>query len=55
MAGRRSNGEGTAYYNEKRLRWEAQATYKDSDGSTKRKMFTGKTQREVNAKKKRLG
>lgn len=52
MAGRRSNGEGTAYYNEKRLRWEAQATYKDSDGSTKRKMFTGKTQREVNAKKR---
>ncbi|VBB06485.1 phage integrase family [Lucifera butyrica] len=52
MAGRRSNGEGTAYYNEKRQRWEAQATYKDTDGKTKRKMFVGKTQKEVNKKKK---
>lgn len=40
---RRSNGEGTAYYDKNRQRWEAQLTYKDSDGSKKRKKFTGKT------------
>lgn len=51
MAHRRSNGEGTAYYNEKRQRWEAQASYKDSDGNSKRKLFTGKTQKEVIKKK----
>ncbi|EGO65408.1 tyrosine-type recombinase/integrase [Acetonema longum] len=52
MAGRRSNGEGTAYYNEARQRWEAQAPYKDAGGQPKRKKFTGKTQKEVNRKKK---
>lgn len=52
MAGRKSNGEGTAYFNAKRNRWEAQASYKDAEGKAKRKMFTGSTQREVNAKKK---
>ncbi len=52
MAGRRSNGEETADFNEKRQRWEAQMTYKDKDGTTRRKMFTGKTQRGVNKKKK---
>ena len=49
--GRRANGEGTAYYNEKRQRWEAQASYKDNDGKSKRKKFTGSTQKEVNKKK----
>lgn len=49
--GRRGNGEGTAYFNAVRQRWEAQATFKD-DGLTKRKKFTGKTQKEVNKKKK---
>lgn len=51
MSSRRSNGEGTTYYNEKRKRWEAQASYKDADGKPKRKLFTGKTQREANKKK----
>ncbi len=48
---KRSNGEGTAYYDKNRQRWEAQATYKDADGNVKRKKFTAKTQREVNKKK----
>ncbi|WP_094607025.1 Tyrosine recombinase XerC [Sporomusa silvacetica DSM 10669] len=49
--GKRANGEGTAYYDKNRQRWEAQVSYKDSLGNTKRKKFTGKTQREVNKKK----
>ena len=48
---RRSNGEGTAYYNQERQRWEAQVSYRESTGEGKRKKFTGKTQREVNRKK----
>ncbi len=49
--GKRSNGEGTIYFNEKRQRWEAQATYSDEFGKSKRKLFTGKTQKEVNQKR----
>lgn len=48
---RRSNGEGTAYYNQERQRWEAQVSYKNDVGEAKRKKFTGKTQREVKRKK----
>lgn len=50
--GRKSNGEGTVYFNEKRQRWEAQLSYRDSDNKTKRKMFIGKTQKEANKKKR---
>ncbi|SDF64947.1 tyrosine-type recombinase/integrase [Sporolituus thermophilus] len=51
MARKRGHGEGTAYYNEKRQRWEAQFSYQCPEtGETKRKKFTGKSQKEVMAK-----
>ena len=48
MAKKRAFGEGTIYENKKRNRWEGQFTYIDpSTGKTKRKLVTGKTQKEV--------
>jgi len=51
MATKRSNGEGTLYFNEKRQRWEAQSSYKDEYGKSKRKLFVGQSQKEVNKKR----
>jgi len=49
----RAAGEGTIYENKKRGRWEGQFTYVDSvTGKTKRKLLTGKGQREVAQKGK---
>jgi len=48
MAKKRAFGEGTIYENKKRKRWEGQFTYSDqTTGETKRKLLTGKTQKEV--------
>lgn len=48
MARKRAFGEGTIYYNDKRERWEGQFPYQDNTtGKTKRKLFTGRTQKEV--------
>lgn len=45
---KRAFGEGTIYENKKRNRWEGQFTHIDpSTGKTKRKLLTGKTQKEV--------
>ncbi len=43
--GKRGNGEGTIYYDEKHKRWVAQATIQG-----KRRSFYGKTQREARDK-----
>jgi Site-specific recombinase XerD len=52
---KRAFGEGTIYENKKRGRWEGQFTYIDpSTGENKRKLFTGKTQKEVSHKGKRF-
>ena len=48
---RRSNGEGTIYYDNKRSRWMAQATYINIAGEKQRKSFTGKTKKEAIQKK----
>ena len=48
MPKKRAFGEGTIYENKKRNRWEGQFTYIDpSTGETKRKLLTGKTQKEI--------
>ena len=48
MTRKRAFGEGTIYYNEKRERWEGQFSYLDNvTQKTKRKLLTGKTQKEV--------
>lgn len=48
MAKKRAFGEGTIYENKKRNRWEGQFTFTDSStGKRKRKLITGKTQKEV--------
>ena len=53
MAKRRSHGEGTIYENKKRDRWEGQFSYTDpATGKSKRKLITGKTQKEVSIKGK---
>lgn len=53
MAKKRAFGEGTIYENKKRKRWEGQFTYVDpNNGKTKRKLITGKTQKEVASKGK---
>lgn len=49
---KRSNGEGTVYFNAKRQRWESQASFKDELGKSKRKLFVGQSQKEVNKKRK---
>ncbi|MEN6621138.1 MAG: site-specific integrase [Smithella sp.] len=55
MAKKRAFGEGTIYENKKRERWEGQFTYVDpSSGETKRKLMTGKTQKEVSRKGKKF-
>lgn len=52
MARKRAIGEGTIIYNERRERWEGKFPYKDKNDKSKRKNFTGKTQKEVAAKGK---
>jgi integrase len=55
MAKKRAFGEGTIYENTKRQRWEGQFTYKDpATGESKRKLITGKTQKEVSVKGKKF-
>lgn len=55
MAKKRAFGEGTIYENKKRDRWEGQFTYLDpTTGKTKRKLITGKTQKQVSAKGKKF-
>ncbi|MEL7632763.1 site-specific integrase [Sporomusa sphaeroides] len=55
MAKKRAFGEGTIYENKKRNRWEGQFTYNDpATGKTKRKLITGKTQKEVSLKGKKF-
>ncbi|MEG6586711.1 tyrosine-type recombinase/integrase [Dendrosporobacter sp. 1207_IL3150] len=55
MPKKRAFGEGTIYENKKRNRWEGQFTYIDpSTGETKRKLLTGKTQKEVSKRGKKF-
>ncbi|SFL43868.1 tyrosine-type recombinase/integrase [Pelosinus propionicus] len=55
MAKKRAFGEGTIYENKKRDRWEGQFSYLDSaTGKTKRKLITGRTQKQVSVKGKKF-
>jgi integrase len=55
MAKKRAFGEGTIYENKKRGRWEGQFSYLDSaTGKTKRKLITGRTQKQVSVKGKKF-
>lgn len=45
---KRAHGDGTVRYNEAKKYWEARFSYFDEDTeTTKRKMFTGGSQREA--------
>lgn len=48
MANKRAHGDGTVRYNSEKKYWEARFSYVDLDtGTSKRKMFTGGSQREA--------
>lgn len=48
MAGKRGHGDGSPRYNPEKGYWEARFSYKDpATGESKRKMFTGKNQKEA--------
>jgi integrase len=50
MGSKRSNGEGSIYWNEKRKRYEAAIVVGYSDGRPVRRRFVGKTRRDVTTK-----
>ena len=48
---RRAKGEGSLEFNEKKKRWVARITAHRADGSSFRKTFEGKTQKEAKSKR----
>jgi len=55
LAKKRAFGEGTIYFNKKRNRWEGQFSYiVPGTNKSKRKLITGKSQREVSTKGKKF-
>ena len=48
---RRTKGEGSLEFNEKKKKWVARITAHRADGSSFRKTFEGKTQKEAKSKR----
>jgi integrase len=53
-AGRARNGEGTAWYNATRGRWEGQIVVREPDGTRRRRKVTGATENIVKARMREL-